>query len=107
MSDIDYHSDLWRKAQELAAQDYDIEIWQEKLSTGEIVYLARSPEIKGCKAQGTAEAVIAELLSAREEFFYFLLEGGLPIPTPRQRQTQTAGLPGSTIHIAYNAGSYI
>lgn len=71
------------QAKHLAQQDYQVVISQDTLSDGSIVFIARSPELTGCKAQGaTAQEATDNLLDARIDYIYFLLEDGLNVPAP-------------------------
>ncbi|MBL1135889.1 MAG: type II toxin-antitoxin system HicB family antitoxin [Chloroflexi bacterium] len=54
------------------------------------MFLARNPELEGCMAQGeTPEAAQSNLLEARIDYIYFLLEDGLPVPDPTREVTSS------------------
>src|SRR5664279_6597153 len=81
---------LWEKAEHLASQGYDIETFRDTLTNGEIVILAKNPELPGCMAHGmTRDEAIASLRDARTEYIYSLLEDDLPVPFPRGNTTNT------------------
>jgi predicted RNase H-like HicB family nuclease len=82
--------ELWEQAEKLAKQPYLIEISEDKLSSGERVFLVKNPELQGCMAQGASPSeAIQELHEARKDFIYFLLEDGLEVPAPRVLHTTT------------------
>jgi predicted RNase H-like HicB family nuclease len=75
---------LWEKAETLSSRGYDIETFEESLTNGDIVIVARNPELPGCLAHGTThDEAITNLSEARTEYIYSLLEDGLPVPLPR------------------------
>ncbi len=82
---------LWEQAEKLASRGYDVETFRDTLTNGEIVILARHPELPGCMAHGvTKEEAIANLKEARTEYIYSLLEDGEDVPYPRVEATNTA-----------------
>jgi predicted RNase H-like HicB family nuclease len=81
---------LWSEAEKLASRDYDVETFRDQLTTGELVILAKHPELPGCMAHGkTLDDALANLREARIEYIYSLLEDGLEIPYPRIGATST------------------
>lgn len=75
---------LWQQAEQLASQGYDIETFRDTLSNGEVVILAKNPELPGSLAHGIdRDEAIANLSEARAEYIYTLLKRGLPVPHPR------------------------
>lgn len=75
---------LWERAEMLAVQGYEVSVAEDILSNGQRVYLVSNPELPGCKAYGvTQEEAEAALEEVRKDFIYFLLEDGLPVPSPR------------------------
>src|SRR5215470_9776688 len=46
---------LWEQAEQLAARPYRITYEQDTLSNGQVVFLARHPELPGYKAQGSSK----------------------------------------------------
>jgi predicted RNase H-like HicB family nuclease len=74
---------LWQEAKRLAARNYRTLVAQEKLSNGNIVYIAKNPALFGCMAQGaTIEEAIENLNEARIDYIYDSLENDIAIPTP-------------------------
>jgi predicted RNase H-like HicB family nuclease len=64
-------------------KDYHINIFY---SEEDDAYIADIPDLKYCSAHGaTSEAVLAEVLLAREAWLETAREEGLPIPTPKYR----------------------
>jgi predicted RNase H-like HicB family nuclease len=77
------NNEVWERAEELAARPYSITIEQDTLSNGQVVFLARHPELPGCKAQGnTIDEAKKSLDEARVDYIYALLESGLEVPAP-------------------------
>jgi predicted RNase H-like HicB family nuclease len=86
---------LWEHAQDLAARKYDVEVLRDETTDGQPIFLARNPELSGCKAQGTTiEEALSNLIEARADYIYGLLEDGLsvPDPTPVATSTSTAAI---------------
>lgn len=76
------------QARALALRNYTTILSSENLSDGTEMFLARNPELEGCMAQGeTPEAAQSNLLEARIDYIYFLLEDGLPVPDPASEIT--------------------
>lgn len=74
---------LWQQAKTLAARNYGVRVVQDTLSDGSVVFMASTPELTGCKSQGTThEEATANLSEARIDYIYSLLEDGLPVPDP-------------------------
>jgi predicted RNase H-like HicB family nuclease len=77
--------ELWTRAEALAARGYSTEFEVDTLPSGQPVYMARNPELPGCKAQGSSiDEAQANLAEARIDYINALLEENLPIPEPRQ-----------------------
>jgi predicted RNase H-like HicB family nuclease len=77
------NSVLWERAEELAARQYTITIEQDTLSNGQVVFVARHPDLPGCKAQGhSLDEAKKNLDEARVDYIYALLTAGLEIPAP-------------------------
>jgi len=83
-----------QQAERLANRHYTINISQDTLSDGSIVFMARNPELQGCKAQGeTPTDAVNNLREARIDYIYYLLEDGIDVPVPKsQEQVMTAGM---------------
>jgi predicted RNase H-like HicB family nuclease len=80
-----------RKIAEMrAARSYTVQINKSETAGGRTVYVAASPELDGCIAQGdTEEEAEANLRMARVDYIESLLEDGLPVPDPQMPQTIT------------------
>lgn len=71
------------QARHLAMRAYSVEVFQDRATDGEPIFVAQTPELPGCIGQGeTVEEATADLHNARVDFIYFLLEDGLPVPEP-------------------------
>lgn len=71
------------KATQFANRNYTITLSHDTLSDGSIMYMAKNPELPGCKAQGRTEVeAVNNLRDARIDYIYFLLEDGLNVPSP-------------------------
>jgi predicted RNase H-like HicB family nuclease len=78
------NDNLWHEAKRLASRNYRMDFERDVLSSGQTVYLARNPELPGCKAQGaTVDEAKENLDSVRVDYIHVLLEEGLPIPEPQ------------------------
>lgn len=81
---------LWSEAEKFASRDYDVETFHDTLTNGDLVILARHPELPGCMAHGvTLEEALTNLREARTEYIYSLLEDGEDVPYPRVEATST------------------
>ena len=77
----------------LAARGYQTGLQREDDENGKPVWVAFVPEMPSCFAQGdTVEGAIAALKTVREDYIYFLLKHGVPVPepTPREATSKTA-----------------
>jgi predicted RNase H-like HicB family nuclease len=73
----------FEQAIKLASRPYNITVSQDKLSNGSTIYMARNPELPGCKAQGNSPTdAINNLRDARIDYIYYLIEDGLEVPVP-------------------------
>jgi predicted RNase H-like HicB family nuclease len=62
---------------------YDVNLTREELSNGEVVFLARHPELRGCMAQAsTPDEALAELAEVRRLHLDALLSSGVTPPLP-------------------------
>ena len=81
---------LREKAQQLASRPYVVAVRLEETTDNEPTYVARSPELEGCIAQGeTVEEAVKNLQEARVDYIESLLEDGLPVPAPYHLATTT------------------
>lgn len=82
------NTEILAYARDLALRDYDITVTAEQFADGTIGYLAHTPELTGCKAQGRSviEAV-KSLIDARIDYIYFMLVDMIPVPPPNKEST--------------------
>jgi predicted RNase H-like HicB family nuclease len=79
---------LWEQAHRLAAKDYYTVFERETLSDGTMVFIARNPQLPGCKAQGNSpDEAARNLAEARVDYIYALLDEGLTVPAPVVQQS--------------------
>ncbi|MBA3870370.1 MAG: type II toxin-antitoxin system HicB family antitoxin [Anaerolineae bacterium] len=93
---------LLERAKQLASRNYSITIESDVLSDGKPVFIARNPELEGCKSQGhTPDEAKTNLDLARIDYIYSLLEDGITPPEPiASNETQTGNLENSiTYHV--------
>lgn len=84
-------NDLWQRAQQLASRRYSTNVAIDTLTNGEKVYVVENPELDGCMAHGeTEDKALENLLEARTEYIYSLLEDGLPVPAPEGESLRTS-----------------
>ena len=89
-----------KEAEKLAARPYIDQVIKDETTSGKPIFVALSPELEGCIAQGvTLEEAIQNLKEARIDYIYSLLEDGLPVPKPQVQSTTTTS--GSTVNLAY------
>ena len=73
-----------RRAKELASRAYQVHVFPDASTDGELGFVATVPELPICMADGdSVEEAKHNLESAIVDFIYFLLEDGLPVPEPR------------------------
>ncbi|MBI5054127.1 MAG: type II toxin-antitoxin system HicB family antitoxin, partial [Chloroflexi bacterium] len=90
------------QATKLAKRQYLVEILLDETTDGEPIFLARSPELEGCLAQGeTNEQAHENLVAARIDFICSLLEDGLPVPDPTTISTTTTSSAVMTFVLPY------
>ena len=99
--------ELFEQAKKLAARNYTLSVFEDTLSSGEKIYMAKNPELAGCMAQGMSiEEAIDNLAEARLDYIYDSLEDGIPIPAPAMQpvprviETITTTNPGQTLIVA-------
>jgi predicted RNase H-like HicB family nuclease len=82
--------DLRNEAEILAVRPYIDQVILTETTDDQPIYIALSPELEGCIAQGeTIETAISNLRDARIDFIQSLLEDGLPVPEPLSVPTIT------------------
>lgn len=75
--------EMMQKAEELAARNYSLTVYEDKTSNGQTIFLAKNPELYGCMAQGVSlEDAIKNLEEARVDYICSLLEDNLEVPEP-------------------------
>jgi predicted RNase H-like HicB family nuclease len=93
---------LWERAERLAARNYDVEVLQDETTDGQLIFMARNPELPGCKAQGaTIEEALSNLSEARSDYIYSLLEDGLSVPDPAPIATSTSSCVVETLTVEF------
>jgi predicted RNase H-like HicB family nuclease len=76
---------LWEQAKALADRGYRVSFEVDELPDGQLVYMARNPDLPGCKAQGASiDEAKANLDEVRIDYINALLEENLPVPQPTQ-----------------------
>lgn len=81
---------LLEQAKKMASRNYKLLMFEDKLSNGTTIYMAKNPELKGCMAQGmTIGESIENLAEARIDYIYDSLEDGVPIPDPAELAVHT------------------
>lgn len=82
MAEIGNYREL---AEKLASRPYDVEVINDQTTDGLPIYMAKTPELRGCMAQGrTIDEAIANLAEARIDYIESLLDDDLPVPDPVQ-----------------------
>jgi predicted RNase H-like HicB family nuclease len=77
------NNNLFKKAEELAARNYKIVFLEDRTTSGQVIYMAKNPELIGCMAQGaTLEEAIENLKDARIDYIYDSLKDGGLVPDP-------------------------
>ncbi|MCY3778686.1 MAG: type II toxin-antitoxin system HicB family antitoxin [Chloroflexi bacterium] len=80
------NKELLDQAVALAARGYQVGVQREDDENGNLVWVAFVPEMPSCFAQGdTAEGAIEALKTVREDYIYFLMKHGVPVPEPTPR----------------------
>lgn len=98
------NADLRELARKLAARPYSYEVARDETTGGEVVFLARHPELPGCMAHGdTMPEAIENLSDARFEYILSLLEAGLPVHDPVAIATTTSTSLYSVERVTYRA----
>lgn len=77
------NNNLFKKAEEMAARNYKIAFLEDRTTSGQVIYMAKNPELIGCMAQGaTLEETIENLKDARIDYIYDSLKDGVAVPDP-------------------------
>ncbi len=77
------NQELLDRAIALAARGYQVGVQREDDENGNHVWVAFVPEMPSCFAQGdTVEDAIEALKTVREDYSYFLMKHGAPVPEP-------------------------
>ena len=81
------NQELLDRAIVLAARGYQVGVQREDDENGNHVWVAFVPEMPSCFAQGdTVEDAIEALKTVREDYIYFLMKHGVPVPEPKPRE---------------------
>lgn len=81
------NQELHDQAIELAARGYQVDVQREDDENGNGVWVAFVPEMPSCFAQGdSVESAIEALKTVREDYIYFLMKHGVPVPEPTARE---------------------
>ena|SRR3972149_3138729 len=87
--------DLMKRAEELAARNYKIAVSEDRTTNGQLIYMAKNPELIGCMAQGsTLEDAIENLRDARIDYIYDSLKDGVGVPDPTPLVEKTLNTSG-------------
>lgn len=85
-------NNLQKKAEELASRKYTVIVEEDQISDVKRVFLARTPELPGCKAYGLTDSdAKKKLAEVRVEYIYSLLEDRINVPDPMPIVTVTEG----------------
>ncbi len=78
-------------AEKLASRPYTILVMRDETTSGQPIFVAYTPELEGCIAQGASpEEAVNNLQGARTDFIESLLEDGLQVPEPQSMPTTTS-----------------
>lgn len=76
-------NNIQKLAEEIAARPYTELIMRDKTTDDDYIYVASTPELEGCIAQGeTLAEAEANLRLFRIDYVRYLLENDLPVPEP-------------------------
>lgn len=76
---------LLKKAKELAARGYQVQVQKEDGEDGRPVWVAYVPEMPSCVALGESTKSAKEALKiVREDYIYFRLKRGVSVPEPKR-----------------------
>jgi predicted RNase H-like HicB family nuclease len=85
-------SKIDEQATKLAAKPYTVVIFRDSTTDGDHIYVALTPELDGCVAQGeTIEEAQENLDAVRVDLIAHLLEHSLPVPEPAWMEATTEG----------------
>ncbi len=80
--------ELLNAAKALAAREYQVIVEKEVGAEGEATWVAYMPDLPSCVAQGeTAQAAKCALKTVSEDYIYFRLKRGVPVPDPKPRSS--------------------
>ncbi len=81
---------LRKKAIKISKLGYATDLFKDKTTDGDSIYLAQNPELEGCMAQGeTPEEALTYLEEVRVDYIEHLLEHNLQIPFPKSITTSS------------------
>lgn len=85
-------NEIEKRAEQLAMRLYTEVAFRDKTTTDGYIYVAITPELEGCMAQGeTLREAKENLRLFRIDYILHLLENNLPVPDPAWTITQTEG----------------
>jgi len=88
--------ELLRKAIALAARGYQVQVQKEEGCDGTPIWVAYVPEMPSCLAQADSlEGAKEALKVVREDYIYFRLKRGVPVPDPKFTPNDTKTKVGS------------
>ncbi|MCY3917151.1 MAG: type II toxin-antitoxin system HicB family antitoxin [Chloroflexi bacterium] len=83
------NKELLDQASALAARGYQVGVQREDNENGNPVWVAFVPEMPSCFAQAdTVEGAIKALKIVREDYIYFLMKHGVPVPEPNPKSRE-------------------
>ena len=75
---------LLKAAKALAARNYQVIVEREDGPEGKATWVAYMPELPSCVAEGeSAQAAKSALKDVSEDYVYFRLKRGVPVPEPK------------------------
>ncbi len=79
--------ELLKAAKSLAARNYQVIVEREDRPEGETIWVAYMPDLPSCVAEGnSAQAAKSALEIVSEDYIYFRLKRGVPVPEPTPRE---------------------
>lgn len=85
--------ELLNAAKALAARDYQVIVEIEEEPGGKATWVAYMPEMPSCVAEGESpQAAKNALKNVSEDYIYFRLKRGVPVPDPTPRARAELGV---------------
>ncbi|MCY4147346.1 MAG: hypothetical protein OXE95_11000 [Chloroflexi bacterium] len=83
--------ELLDQAKALAARNYQIVVEREEAPEGKATWVAYMPELPACVAEGDSPLSARNaLIVLSEDYIYFRLKRGVPVPAPQQNRHSPA-----------------